>query len=83
MFGKGTKEIDTLVQTVKIVSGDIRMEFGIEKFANVNIQKGKVTWAEGIQLPDAGAFLDIFGPVGRSPIWGPSYGVGGEQSEPK
>ena len=31
LFGKGTKEIDTLVQTVRIISGDIRMEFGIEK----------------------------------------------------
>ena len=30
VFGRGTKEVDTLVQTVKIVSGDIRMEFGIE-----------------------------------------------------
>ena len=29
LFGRGTKEIDTLVQTVRIVSGDIRMEFGI------------------------------------------------------
>ena len=31
LFGRGTKEIDTLVQTVRIVSGDIRMEFEIEK----------------------------------------------------
>ena len=29
LFGRGTKKIDTLVQTVRIVSGDIRMEFGI------------------------------------------------------
>ena len=38
LFGKGTNEIHTLVQTVRIVSGDIRMEFGIEKRAHVNIQ---------------------------------------------
>ena len=31
----------------------------------------------------AGAFLDILGPGGYSPIWGPFYGVGGEQSEAK
>ena len=32
LFARGTKEIDrpTLVQTVRIVSGGIRMEFGIE-----------------------------------------------------
>ena len=38
LFGRGTKEIDALVPTVRIVSGDIRMEFGIEKCALVNIQ---------------------------------------------
>ena len=59
LFGRGTKEIDTLVQTVRIVSGDIRMEFGIEKCALVNIQRGKVTRTEGIQLPDGNNIKDI------------------------
>ena len=52
LFEKGTKEVDTLGHTVRIFSGDIRMEFGIEKCALVNIQRGKVTRTEGIQLPD-------------------------------
>ena len=51
LFGRGTKEINTFVQTVRIVSGDIRMEFGIEKCALVNIQRGKVTRTEGIHSP--------------------------------
>ena len=59
LFGRGTKEIDTLVQTVRIVSGDIRMEFGIEKCAHVNIQTGKITRTEGIQLPDGNNIKDI------------------------
>ena len=59
LFGRGTKEIDTFVQTVRIISGDIRMELGIEKFALVNIQKGKVTRTEGIQLPDRNNTEDI------------------------
>ena len=59
LFGRGTKEIDTLVQTVRIVSGDIRMEFGIEKCALVNIQRGKVTRTEGIQLPDGNNIKDM------------------------
>ena len=58
LFGRGTKEIDTLVQTVRIVSGDIRMEFGIEKCALINIQRGKVTRTEGIQLPDGNDIKD-------------------------
>ena len=59
LFGRGTKEIDTVVQIVRIASGDIRMEFGIEKCALVNIQRGKVTRTEGIQLPDRNNIKDI------------------------
>ena len=52
LFGRGTKEIDTLVQTIRIVSDDIRMEFETEKCAHVNIQRGKVSRTEDIQLQD-------------------------------
>ena len=48
-----------MVQTVRIVSGDIRLEFGIEKCALVNIQRGKVTRTEGIQLPEGNDIKDI------------------------
>ena len=59
LFGRGTKEIDALVQTVRIVSGDTRMEFEIEKCALVNIQRGKVTRTEVSQLPDGNNIKDI------------------------
>ena len=59
LFGRGTKEIDTLVQTVRMVSGDIRMEFAIEKSSLVNIQRGKVTRTEGIKLPDGNNIKDM------------------------
>ena len=59
LFRRGTKEIDTLVCIVRIVSGDIRMEFGIKKCTLVNIQRGKVTRAEGIELPDGNNIKDI------------------------
>ena len=51
LFGRGIRDFATLVQAVKIVSDDMRMKFGIEKCALVNIQRGKVTRTEGIQLP--------------------------------
>ena len=35
------------------------MEFGIEKCALANIQRGKVTWTEGIQLPYGNNIKDI------------------------
>ena len=59
LFGRSTKEIDTLVQTETIVSGDIRGEFGIEKCAHVNIQRLKVTKTKGIQLPYGNNIKDI------------------------
>ena len=59
LFRRGTKELDTLVQTVRIVSGDIRMEFGIEKCAFVNVQRRKVTTTEGIQLPGGNNIINI------------------------
>ena len=59
LFGRSSKEIDTLIQTVRIISGDIKMEFGIEKCALINIQRGKVTRTEGIQLPDGNNIKDI------------------------
>ena len=59
LFGRGTKEIDTLVQTVRIVSDDMRMEFGTEICALVNIQRGRVTRTEGIQLSGGNNITDI------------------------
>ena len=35
------------------------MEIGIEKCALVNVQRGKVTSTEGIQLPDGNNITDI------------------------
>ena len=59
LFGRGTREINTLVQTIGIVSGDIRMELGIEKYALINIQRGKVTRTEGLQLLNGNNIKDI------------------------
>ena len=59
LFGKSIYEIDTLVQTVRIISQDIRMEFGIDKCALVNLIRGKVTRIEGIQLPDGSQIKEI------------------------
>ena len=58
LFGRGTKDVDTLVQTVIIVSGDIRIEFGIEKCVLVNVQRGKITRTEGIQPSDGNNIKD-------------------------
>ena len=41
LYAKNDKEIDALVNTVRIFSKDINMEFGLEKCAKVTITRGK------------------------------------------
>ena len=49
VIAKDEKELDTLIQTIRIYSPDIGMEFGIEKCAKLEIEKRETT--EGIELP--------------------------------
>ena len=45
LYGKSEKEIDALVNTVRIFSGDINMNFGLNKCAKVTKIRGKKgTW---------------------------------------
>ena len=44
--------MDSLVQTVRVFSEDIGMEFGIEKCAMLMMEKGKIVKSAGIELPD-------------------------------
>ena len=41
LFDKNKKELETLIQTVRIYSQDIGMEFGIEKCAMLVMKSGK------------------------------------------
>ena len=41
IFAKNEKELEILVQTIRIYSQDIGMEFGIEKCAMLVIKKGE------------------------------------------
>ena len=50
------KGLDSLVQTVRVFSEDIGMEFGIEKCAMLVLEKGKIEKSVGIELPD-GEFI--------------------------
>ena len=52
LYGRNKKEANTLVQTVRIFSEDIHMEFGIKKCAMLVMKKGKMSRSEGIVLPD-------------------------------
>ena len=44
--------MDSLVQTVRVFSEDIGMEYGIEKCAMLVMEKGKIVKLHDIELPD-------------------------------
>ena len=41
LFAKNVKELKTFIQFVRIYNQDIKMEFGIEKFAMLAMKSGK------------------------------------------
>ena len=50
LFAKNKKELETLIQSVRIYSQDIGMEIGIEKFAMFVMKSGKRHMTKGIEL---------------------------------
>ena len=55
-------ESEILIQTVRIYSQDIGMEFGIEKYAMLEMKSGKRHITEGVELPNQ---VIIRTPVGK------------------
>ena len=52
LYSRSEKGFDSLVQTVRVFSEDIGMQFGIEKCAMLVMEKGKIVKSVGIELPD-------------------------------
>ena len=48
LFAKNGKELETLINTIRIYSQDIGMEFGIEKCAMLVMKRGKLDMTDGI-----------------------------------
>ena len=55
LHSRSEKVLDSLVQTVRVFSEDVGMEFGIEKYAMLVMEKGKIVKSVGIELPDGKA----------------------------
>ena len=51
LYGKSLIELDSLVETTRIYSKDIGMEFGISKCAMLEMKRSKVVDSNGIDLP--------------------------------
>ena len=52
LFAKNEKELETLINTIRIYSRDIGMEFGIEKCAMLIMKSGKRQLTDGMELPN-------------------------------
>ena len=52
LYNRSEKGLDSLVQTVRVFSEDIGMEFGIEKSTTLVMEKGKIVKSVDIELPD-------------------------------
>ena len=53
LYSRNEKGLNSLVQTIRVFSEDIGMEFGIEKYAMLVIEKGKIVKSVGMELLDA------------------------------
>ena len=52
LHSRSEKGLDSLVQTLRVFSEDIEMQFGIEKCAVLVTEKEKIVKSVGIELPD-------------------------------
>ena len=50
LYSKSEKALDLFIQTVRIFSEDIGMQFGMDKCAMLVMKKGKIVKSDGIQL---------------------------------
>ena len=59
LYGTSDNQLNGLISTVKKVSDDIQMEFGLEKCAKATFKRGKKVSAEGILLNDHQFIKDL------------------------
>ena len=52
VYGKNEREVEKLIDNVRIFSEDIGMKFGIKKCAMLTLKRGRVTESNGILLPN-------------------------------
>jgi len=59
MFGKNKRELEALTELVRIFSRDIGMEFGLDKCAVLEMQRGLKVETEGIELPSGEVMKEV------------------------
>lgn len=61
LFGKSKKDLESLMNTVRIYSNDMRMEFGIEKCAVVMLKRGKLSESDDLVIDNYDPIRSING----------------------
>ena len=52
LYAKSERELDSLIQTVRIFSDNVGMVFGLDKCAVLVLKRGKMVRIEGIELTE-------------------------------
>ena len=52
LYSKSEKALHSVIETVKIFSQDIRIQFAIDKCAMLVMKKGKIVKSDDIQFPN-------------------------------
>ena len=52
LYSRNEKGLYLFVQTIRVFSGDVETEFGVEKCVMLVIEKGKIVKSVGIEWPD-------------------------------
>ena len=61
LHSQSKKGLESLVQTVRVFSGDIGMEFGIEERAMLLMERGKIVKPVDIEFPDGKVIKSLLG----------------------
>ena len=59
LFAKNVDQIDSLVNTVRIFSEEIKMEFGLSKHSVLIMKRGKVVQSDGLCISDGAMMRNI------------------------
>ena len=51
LYSKSERALDSLIQTARIFSENIGMQFGMDKWVMLTMKTGKIMNLDGIQLP--------------------------------
>ena len=60
LYASSQRELDSLVRTVESYSGDIGMEFGIDKCKVFVVKDGKQVRSDGVELPSGEVTKDAY-----------------------